>query len=429
MTMPTEYGVFLLYVWKGERGRETVALTTPNLDPSKEVLLRIHSECLTGDVFASHSCDCGPQKELALKRIKESGNGIFIYHRQEGRNMGLFKKIEAYNLMEQGFDTHEASLALVNHPDPREYSEVSRVLDTLLSNCKPRIRLLTNNPYKVLFLERYGYQVAAEPLRVEATAHNIGYTSTKTEKFLHNSIGYGPYVSPTLFLEDIEHVGSALSATLKKFDAEDRNRRIFLGIAVSSEQTNQATARALNIFYESIRNLHTVTLVIHTAYPEKRKNEKDFGRFLGQLSFPYSLQFRSQNPHVYIDIAYIDSLNAQHLIFQLKEGQFDLLEESAFVQYFKSPNKFLLLDESWGTGKKEGVDQKKTRILKLVSHGISRVAVAGGYDAANVSEVTELEDYFKIPISVDAESGLRTEGKFDIEKMSAYLSYFFPQTM
>ena len=119
----TPNGAFNFWVRDGERGQEPIALSTLNLDSNKDVLVRIHSECITGDVFNSLTCDCGPQKEQALKEIGKYGNGIFIYHRQEGRNMGIFKKIQAYNLMSQGLDTYEANILLSGSPDARRSEE------------------------------------------------------------------------------------------------------------------------------------------------------------------------------------------------------------------------------------------------------------------------------------------------------------------
>src|SRR6185503_99612 len=136
MQMPTSFGTFRLSVWPGARGRELVALSTTSFDPQKEILMRIHSECLTGDVFHSSLCDCEEQKDLALQEIQASGNGIFIYHRQEGRNAGLYNKARIYNLMERGLDTYSASVALTGHADNREYSDVLEVLRHLASHSK-----------------------------------------------------------------------------------------------------------------------------------------------------------------------------------------------------------------------------------------------------------------------------------------------------
>lgn len=430
--IPTPFGVFTFSVWDRERGRELVALSSVTLDPHKEVMVRIHSECLTGDTFGSYTCDCGPQRDLALQMIQQHGNGVFIYHRQEGRNAGLFRKIQGYNLMRSGKDTHEAYLELIGHPDPREYSDVLSVMESLLGGQKSRIQLLTNNPYKILFLERYGYPVVAMPLQAGASFHNSAYMESKTQKFLHNSIGYGPYVGATLFREDIMRQGKEIACILQDLTSFHSNRKVFLGVALSSERgdlKDDSLARDLNAFYKKISDVKRVSLVLHLTYPAERQNQRDLARFLDKLAFAYSLQFRLV-PHTShptkVDPELLDSFHAEHLIFQLKEEHFYLLEQRGVAEYFRLPNKFLLVDESWGTGILEDASATREKILKLVSRGLSRVAVAGGYGPENVSRIGELEDYFKIPISVDAESKLRTGGALDLSKLKMYLSHSFP---
>jgi GTP cyclohydrolase II len=409
-----------------------VALSTLDLDPGKEVMVRVHSECLTGDIFHAHTCDCGPQKDLALKMIYEHGNGIFIYHRQEGRNMGLFKKVQSYNLMQGGMDTHEAGLALVDHPDAREYSDVLTVLDKILASHKSKLRLLTNNPYKILYLERHGYHVAAEPLRVGATIQNAAYTAAKTQKFLHNSIGYGPYTGVTLFREDIARQGKEIAGVLDSFATLHSSRKIFLGIAARSKHgdlKDAAFIHELNSFHGKVSDTTGVSIVLHLDYPTQRQGHRELLRFLGKLTFAYSLQFRlpPDAPRTTkIDLDILDSFHAEHLIFQMKEKHFHLIEQRGFIEYFSSPNKFILIDQSWGNGKEEDIAVSKEKILKFVSHGLSRVAVAGGYNEKNVTKIYELEDYFKIPISVDAESKLRTKDALDLHKVKEYLHHFFP---
>ena len=432
MAMPTAFGVFDLCVWNGDRGRELVALSTPGLDPSKEVMVRVHSECLTGDLFHSLTCDCGPQKDLALKKIQEHGNGIFIYHRQEGRNAGLFKKIQGYNLMQSGMDTHEAYIKLAGHPDPREYSDVLTALTAIMGRRKAPIRLLTNNPYKALFLERHGYRVVTEPLHAGASVHNASYTQSKTDKFLHNSIGYAPYASVTLSLSDIRDHRKEIGYAIQDIGVSVEGRKLFLGVDLSEsvDLKSAEIVEDLKIFHTSaISRSDGVNLVLHMYYPESRSVQRDLKRFLHQLSFPYSIQFRlplDVSIGFRVDVDLLDSFHAEHMIFQLKESHSYLLEQKGFAEYFSSPNKFLLLEDSWGSGQVADPDVTRQHVLRAVSRGLSRVAVAGGYSVENASRVHDLEDYFKLPISVDAESRLRTDGKLDIAKMKRYLAFFFP---
>ena len=435
MEMPTRQGVFRLWVWEGKRGQESVALVTPLLDPNREVMVRVHSECLTGDVFHSLTCDCGPQKELALKKIQEHGNGIFIYHRQEGRNMGLFKKVQSYNLMQEGMDTHEAVLSLAGHPDPREYSEVLTELDFLLKGQKSSLKLLTNNPYKALFLERHGYRVRVESLRAGASIHNASYTQAKTEKFLHNTVGYIPYTSVTLDRTDIENV-QTMAEIVSSSHPLPGGRKLFFGVSLYPTAEELKDSKLIESLIQQLTQLHGVVLqlenthlVLHLYYPLTRQAQRDLKRFLAKLSFDYSLQFRMPDnapSGSRVDVDLIDALHGQHVIFQLQSEHFYLLEQRSFAGYFSSPNKFIMLDESFGHGIKEQINTTQEKILKLISLGLSRVSVAGGYGPDNVSHIHDLEDYFKIPISVDAESKLRTDGRLDPIKVREYLDFFFP---
>ena len=429
--MPTSLGNFRLHVWKGERGSELVALTTHAINPAHEVVVRVHSECLTGDTFHSLTCDCGSQKEIALKRIDEHGNGIFIYHRQEGRNAGLFKKVEAYNLMQAGMDTHEALLSVMNHPDPRDYSDVLTVLDQMLGGTKSKIRLLTNNPYKAIFLERHGYEVIAEPLRIGVSVHSEDYMQAKTDKFLHNTIGYAPYTSLTVSRDDIKRRTHEIATAVASVRPLPSGRKLFVGVSLfptMDDLRSPAISEHLKNLYSIVDKGENAHLVLHLYYPLARQMQRDLKRFLHTLPFSYSLQFRLPNdasPSTRVDVDLLDSLRAQHVIFQLKKEHFFLLEQKSFTEYFSSPNKFLMLDESFGSGKGEQVRVIRERILQLVSRGLSRIAVAGGYSAENAADIHELEDYFKLPISVDAEAKLRTNGRFDRLKAQKYLEFFF----
>jgi 3,4-dihydroxy 2-butanone 4-phosphate synthase/GTP cyclohydrolase II len=147
------------------------------------VLVRVHSECITGDVFHSQRCDCGEQLELALERIDAEGEGVLLYMSQEGRGIGLINKLRAYELQEQGLDTVEANQRLGFPPDMREYGIGTQILADLgLSS----IRILTNNPRKIAGIEGFGLTVTEQvPIEVAPNAENVRYLSTKREKLGH----------------------------------------------------------------------------------------------------------------------------------------------------------------------------------------------------------------------------------------------------
>ena len=184
VNMPTDYGDFDLHLYRSKiDGQHHVALVRGNVAGQKDVLVRVHSECLTGDVFGSHRCDCGPQLHQALRQVAEAGCGVVVYMRQEGRGIGLAPKIRAYKLQEQGYDTVEANKKLGFDMDLREYGLGAQILADLGLKT---IRLLTNNPKKVVGLEGYGLQIVQQlPIKVKPNAHNARYLKTKREKLGH----------------------------------------------------------------------------------------------------------------------------------------------------------------------------------------------------------------------------------------------------
>ena len=182
--MPTDYGDFDLHLYRSRTdGQHHMALVRGDVAGKKGVLVRVHSECLTGDVFGSRRCDCGPQLHQAMKQVADAGAGVILYMRQEGRGIGLAPKIKAYKLQEQGYDTVEANAKLGYGMDLREYGLGAQILCDLGLKT---IRLLTNNPKKVVGLEGYGLKIVEQvPIRVKSNPHNERYLKTKREKLGH----------------------------------------------------------------------------------------------------------------------------------------------------------------------------------------------------------------------------------------------------
>jgi len=182
--MPTDVGDFQLYLYRSTLdGQHHLALVKGEISGKQNVLVRVHSECLTGDVFGSRRCDCGPQLHQAMKQIAEEGQGVIVYMRQEGRGIGLAPKIQAYKLQENGLDTVDANLKLGYPMDLREYGLGAQILVDLGLKT---IRLLTNNPKKVVGLEGYGLEITEQvPIRVKPNPHNKKYLETKKTKLGH----------------------------------------------------------------------------------------------------------------------------------------------------------------------------------------------------------------------------------------------------
>ncbi len=182
--LPTRYGEFTAIAYKSDIDPdEHLALVMGNISTEESVLVRVHSECLTGDVFGSFRCDCGEQVTLAMQSLAKEGRGVFLYMRQEGRGIGFHNKLRAYALQDSGLDTVEANLSLGFAPDLRDYGIGAQILADLGLH---EIRLLTNNPKKVIGLEGYGLKVAETvPIVTSPNPYNLHYLETKQKKLGH----------------------------------------------------------------------------------------------------------------------------------------------------------------------------------------------------------------------------------------------------
>lgn len=185
--LPTDYGIFKAYAYKYVRDEKEdlvhLALVKGDVTTPDDVLVRVHSECLTGDIFGSLRCDCGPQLHKAMSMIEQEGRGALLYIRQEGRGIGLMAKLKAYELQEKGMDTAEANIALGYPPDLRDYGVGAQILVDLGIK---RIRLMTNNPRKIIGLEGYGLEISERvPLEFPANKYNERYLKTKCSKLGH----------------------------------------------------------------------------------------------------------------------------------------------------------------------------------------------------------------------------------------------------
>ncbi|MFZ7112835.1 MAG: bifunctional 3,4-dihydroxy-2-butanone-4-phosphate synthase/GTP cyclohydrolase II [Desulfatiglandales bacterium] len=183
-SLPTAYGEFKAIAFVNDiDDHEHLALVKGTIDPEKEVLVRVHSQCLTGDVFGSYRCDCGTQLQTAMQMVQEEGLGVILYMQQEGRGIGLANKIKAYALQENGRDTVEANEDLGFEADLRDYGVGAQILAALGVK---KMRILTNNPKKIVGLEGYGLEVTGRvPIEIEPRPENIRYLTTKCEKLGH----------------------------------------------------------------------------------------------------------------------------------------------------------------------------------------------------------------------------------------------------
>ncbi|WP_347862141.1 bifunctional 3,4-dihydroxy-2-butanone-4-phosphate synthase/GTP cyclohydrolase II [Salimicrobium sp. PL1-032A] len=184
ITLPTEYGDFRAVGFANDIDyKDHIALVKGDINPEEPTLVRVHSECLTGDVFGSYRCDCGPQLHNALRQIEENGSGVLVYMRQEGRGIGLMNKLYAYKLQEEGYDTVEANEKLGFAPDLRDYGVGAQILKDLGIT---KLKLLTNNPKKISGLGGYGLEVVDRvPIELPTRDENAKYMETKRSKMGH----------------------------------------------------------------------------------------------------------------------------------------------------------------------------------------------------------------------------------------------------
>ena len=182
--LPTSYGDFDLTLFEDQANKEHLLLSKGEIRSLQEpLLIRVHSECLTGDIFGSHRCDCGEQLHEAMRMIEENGIGAILYLRQEGRGIGLKNKLKTYQLQENGLDTFDANIALGFEPDERDYHFAAQILKSLKSK---KVNLITNNPNKIEQLNTFGIEVVERiPLEVRPEKENLNYLRTKKEKFDH----------------------------------------------------------------------------------------------------------------------------------------------------------------------------------------------------------------------------------------------------
>lgn len=181
--LPTQFGTFTMLGFLDKHGKEHTALTLGDIENQESVLVRVHSECLTGDALFSQRCDCGAQLAASMQRIQQEGCGVIVYLRQEGRGIGLINKIKAYHLQDMGMDTVEANIALGLPVDNRDFTIARDILNHLQVQ---KIRLMTNNPEKIRILTQAGITITERiPLQVGIQACNRHYLQTKVQKLGH----------------------------------------------------------------------------------------------------------------------------------------------------------------------------------------------------------------------------------------------------
>lgn len=415
--LPTKHGVFVFGVWNQKKGEEIIYLQTPNLDVTKPVLLRVHSECITGDVFHSYRCDCGEQKDRSLSMISENGNGVFIYLRQEGRGIGLFEKIKAYILQDKGYDTHEANILLGHKPDYREYSWVKKILDNLGVQ---QVRLITNNPSKVADISRLGIKVTERvPLVIESNHYNRRYFETKRQKFKHffgkNESNYFYQFSYVTSPEQIAEIG-----TFMKDMKKDPFLKICMGVYGDTHILQDAhELKKIEAIFKSADHYEGFVPILHFTFKFSTDPIKDIALIREKMPFVKYIQLNDLEDN---HLSVLKYANKFFLVdIPLSDKEMYLVDDKDFVNEILKHKAFVLLDNSHGAGYKDSKTNVLKNINKLLSKGINDIAIYGGFGPNSMSLYFDLKEHYKINFSIDAETKLKTKDSLDLKKIKEYL--------
>jgi len=412
--IPTKYGVFCIRIYAANQGQETVVLWTENLNLELPVLVRAHSECLTGDLLDSLLCDCGKQLARSLQQIQEEG-GVFIYLRQEGRGIGLFEKIKAYKLQSEGHDTVEANILLGHLPDERSYEMVLIVLNDLRIK---RIRLLTNNPNKVSEIAKLGIEVVERvPIIIRPNKYNKKYFTIKREKFNHcfdKNISTYFYQFHAENPEQVKEIGEYLK------DAPlDPLLRVYVGISANpSIMLNENEITRIISICHACHSYKHLTPILHFSFQNSKNPDKDIIAIKELLPIIQHLQMN--------DLSFSKSLieHACQLFtcyIPLSDENFQHIHNKDIRREIKNHNAFLLLDNSKGRGIQETKESLMKKIDTLLNYGLNDIGICGGFGPNDLETYFELRRFYKLNFSIDSETKLKTNGIFDIEKIKLYL--------
>ncbi len=410
---------FNFRVYAEDQGKETVVLFTENINPQKPFLLRVHSECMTGDVFHSMQCDCGEQLDSAIATIQESGNWAIIYLRQEWRGIWLYEKIRAYELQAKWYDTFEANVMLWHNPDQRTYGMVKVALDDL--GVKDVI-LLTNNPSKVSEIAKTWINITdRRPLIIEHNPVNEKYFTTKKTKFKHffsDEVSYYFYQFHADKVEIVHEIGEFL-----KNKKTDPLLKICIGVQCDSRDLGdqEKTDNIMSIF-KACDLYKWFVPILHFSYKYSQDQIWDTETIKNKLPFVKYLQTNDfiikKN-----DLSFIQYAAENFLIdVPLDNENFNLVEDETFREIIKNNKAFLLLDNSKWTGVQEDKDVLKEKINALLKYDLNDIAIFGWFGPDDLSNYFELRRYFKINFSIDAETKLKTNGQIDVEKIKTYLT-------
>lgn len=412
--LTTRFGIFNLRVYPDNNGKEHVVLWTSHLDLNQPILVRVHSECLTGDLLGSCHCDCGRQLNKSLQRISLEG-GVLIYLRQEGRGIGLLEKIKSYQLQSQGHDTFEANVLLGHQPDQRSYEIVKKILDDLNIH---QIRLLTNNPSKVSDIAKLGIDVVERiPLLSRPNKHNKHYLETKRKKFQH-FINHSQCYFYQFHVDSIEKMDSIRELIKQK----NKDPLLKFGVGISANHSTFTQKDAIEKIKEIIHffnNSPEFVPILHFSFLNSADILKDvqtiknFWPAIGRLQL---------NDWKNLELNQLKKICAFFLVdIPLSDENFDIVHNPRFREIVKKNRSFIVLDNSKGTGTKESYESFVKKINILLSYGLNDITLCGGFGPDHLNIYFAIRRFYRINLSIDAETNLKTTGMFDAEKIKLYL--------
>jgi len=415
--LATKFGEFNIRVYPADnQGKEVFALWKDPTDSTTPHLVRVHSECITGDMLGSLHCDCGKQLSKSLEIIHKEG-GIVIYLRQEGRGIGLFEKMKTYQLQSKGHDTFEANTLLGHKPDLRSYEMVKTVLDDFHIQ---KIRLLTNNPSKVSDIAKMGIEVVERiPIISRANKHNKKYLETKRTKFQHFTKKPEQSYLYQFNIDEPELIGPVIEF----IEHRKKDPLLKLGIGVSATPASLRDPNEISridAIIRSCRDNPTLSPVIHFSFAQSSDVLRDANEI--KQTWP-SIKRLQVNDLKVLDTGVLKKLCELFFIdLPLSDDNFDILQKEELRKVLKENNSFILLDNSKGTGKEESKESFTRKIDILLSYGINNIFLCGGFGPDSLGSYFEIKRHYRFNFSIDAETKLKTNHKSDIEKIKLYLS-------
>jgi len=412
----TKFGDFVIRVYADAFGKETIVLRTKNFNPKNPVLVRIHSECITGDTFASLRCDCGEQLHHSIELIEKSKNGALIYLRQEGRGIGLFEKMRSYELQRKGYDTFEANVILGHKPDERSYEWAKTALKDLGVE---KIRLITNNPSKVSEIAKLGISVVERvPVIIRSNKYNKKYFDAKRNKFKHFFNKDVSYYFYQFHAETPEHV--QLIGEFMRGNKRDPLLKICVGVHANHQTLfDDEKLGRIKLIFQSCEYYEGFVPILHFSFKNSPTPQEDVKTIHKKMPYVAYLQTNDVKPD---DLKTIELACKTFLAdIPLFDANFGLIRDKRFRDLIVDNKAFILLDNSKGTGTREDKENLIKKINTLLSYGMNDIAIFGGFGPDDLDTYFELRRHYRINFSIDAETKLKTNGEIDIEKTKIYL--------